>query len=99
MPCRLLTATPGLEPSQRTQLLASSPLIKPAHMAVVSAGDSRVRETDWEDADHFLAFVQHRGRIWEMDGNTPRRGPLDRGAASDDLLAVSYFNATSAIWQ
>lgn len=59
-------------------------------MAVVSAGDSRVRESDWEDADHFVAFVCHAGRVWEMDGNTPRRGPLDRGPASDDFLEVSH---------
>ncbi|EKD01802.1 hypothetical protein A1Q2_03865 [Trichosporon asahii var. asahii CBS 8904] len=76
----------ALDPDRRTALLAASPLIKPAHMAVVAAGDSQVRESDWEDADHFLAFVRHDGRIWEMDGNTPRAGPLDRGPASNDLL-------------
>lgn len=64
-------------------------------MAVVAAGDSQVRESDWEDADHFLAFVRHDGRIWEMDGNTPRAGPLDRGPASNDLLEVSPTVLTS----
>lgn len=83
----------ALEPDQRTRHLAASPLIKPAHTAVVTAGDSRVRESDWEESDHFLAFVRHGGRVWEMDGNTPRRGPLDRGAAGSDLLEVSSSSA------
>lgn len=64
-------------------------------MAVVAAGDSHVRDADWTDADHFIAFVRHGGRVWEMDGNTPRRGPLDRGPASADLLEVSEDSATA----
>lgn len=65
-------------------------MIKKAHDACVTAGQTLVRESDWTDCDHFLAFVEHEGRLWEMDGNKPRKGPLDRGACTD-VLAVSLM--------
>ena len=52
-----------------------------------------MRDSDWEDADHFLSFVyaevEGKRRLIELDGNPPRDGPLDRGEASGDLLRVS----------
>jgi ubiquitin carboxyl-terminal hydrolase L3 len=60
----------------------------------VTAGQTRVRDEDWEECDHFLSFVHAKVdgelRNVEMDGNEPRTGPLDRGQASDSLLRVSH---------
>ncbi|WOO84301.1 Ubiquitin carboxyl-terminal hydrolase 3 [Vanrija pseudolonga] len=78
--CRSLT------PEGRTALLATSPLIKPVHNSLVTAGQTILRESDWADADHFISFIRHDGRVVEMDGARPRVGGVDRGAASDDLL-------------
>lgn len=46
-------------------------------------------ESDWDDCDHFLSFVQceigGERRLVEMDGNQARTGPLDRRASGDAL--------------
>jgi hypothetical protein len=51
-----------------------------------------LRDTDWDDADHFLSFVQAEvdgeTRLFELDGNAPRTGPLDRGRCTDLLQWV-----------
>ena len=85
-PARL---TVGATPEERTRLFKISPAIKSAHDAVVTAGQTRIRDSDWDDCDHFIAFVEHEGRLYEMDGNTPRKGPLDRGPCTDVLKVSS----------
>jgi len=83
----------AVEPRDRTALFASSRDIFDAHHSAITAGQTLVRDTDWEDADHFLSFVyagvEGKRRLVELDGNPPRDGPLDRGEASGDLLRVS----------
>ncbi|KAL1406749.1 hypothetical protein Q8F55_006153 [Vanrija albida] len=76
----------SLPPEGRTALLATSPLIKPVHNSLVTAGQTVLRASDWDDADHFISFIRHDGRVVEMDGARPRTGGVDRGAATDDLL-------------
>jgi len=80
-------------PADRTALFAQSKDIYEAHHNAITAGQSDIRESDWEDSDHFLSFVHAdiggQRKLLEMDGNEPRDGPLDRGEATDSLLLVS----------
>ncbi|RSH79577.1 ubiquitinyl hydrolase 1 [Saitozyma podzolica] len=81
--CRATTAP------ERTRLFAECDLIRDAHNGSVTAGQTVLRDTDWDDADHFLSFVQvevdGETRLFELDGNAPRTGPLDRGRSTDLL--------------
>ena len=81
------------QPTYRTALFAQSKDIYEAHHNAITAGQTTIRESDWEDSDHFLSFVHGdidgQRRLLEMDGNEPRDGPLDRGEATDSLLLVS----------
>lgn len=39
-----------------------------------------------DDVYHFIAFVPHKGRVYELDGLKP--GPIDHGTCGDDWVAV-----------
>ena len=85
----------GVEAAERTKLFAAETLIYDAHHSAITAGQTIVRETDWDDCDHFLSFVHAEvngeQRVLEMDGTRLRQGPLDRGGTSSgDLLEVSF---------
>jgi hypothetical protein len=81
-------------PDSRTALFASSREIYEGHHAVITAGQTEIRESDWEECDHFISFVygnvNGETRVIEMDGVPPRSGPLDRGPASGSLLKVCF---------
>ena len=81
-------------PDSRTALFASSREIYEGHHAAITAGQTEIRESDWEECDHFISFVygnvNGETRVIEMDGVPPRSGPLDRGPASGSLLKVCF---------
>ena len=85
--CRSVT------PEERTQLFAECDLIRLTHNEAVTGGQTLLRDTDWEECDHFLSFIQvemgGEKRLIEMDGNAPRTGPLDRGISRDLLSDVA----------
>ena len=39
---------------------------------------------------HFIAFVEHDGRLYELDGR--KSGPVDCGKIDGDFLSVSECN-------
>lgn len=47
--------------------------------------DSKAAEKD-DDVYHFVAFVPHKGRVYELDGLKP--GPIDHGSYTDDWITV-----------
>jgi hypothetical protein len=79
----------------RSKLFSSSPLIHTAHHSAVTAGQSQPREEDWDECDHFISFaygdVGGEKRLLELDGTSGRKGVLDRGLGSGDLLVVCSY--------
>ncbi|ORX37014.1 hypothetical protein BD324DRAFT_579520 [Kockovaella imperatae] len=93
--CRVAAHCVAAEPRERTHLFATEALIYDAHHSAIDAGQSIVRDSDWDDCDHFLSFVhanlQGETRVLEMDGTELRSGPLDRGKSQNgDLLDVGF---------
>ena len=41
---------------------------------------------------HFIAFVEHDGRLYELDGR--KSGPVDCGKIDGDFLSVSECTST-----
>lgn len=78
---KFIAASFAATPDERANALAEDAAIEAGHAEVVSQGQSaQVDDTQ----DHFVCFVHKAGRLWELDGR--KGGPVDCGAASDDLL-------------
>ncbi|KAJ5689794.1 Ubiquitin carboxyl-terminal hydrolase [Penicillium macrosclerotiorum] len=76
-----------LAPSPRAQLLYDSEFIEQAHMDAASKGSSSPPSPQDDNHHHFVAFVQKKSQVWELNGGL--NGPLLRGAlgGDEDLLS------------
>ena len=71
---RAATRPPARPPSHPLQA-------ETAHAEVVQEGQSSVQD---DTNQHFVAFVERGGRLWEMDGR--KACPIDHGPTSEATL-------------
>lgn len=83
----LLREAEPLEPGKRADLLYESKALESAHADAAKLGDTSAPQADSEVDLHFVAFVKHGGKLWELDGR--RKGPLCRGELGEDEDAMS----------
>uniref|UniRef100_A0A1D2A4N3 Ubiquitin carboxyl-terminal hydrolase n=1 Tax=Auxenochlorella protothecoides TaxID=3075 RepID=A0A1D2A4N3_AUXPR len=87
---RFREATAAKTPAERAAYLEDPPDasvdITSSHAAAAQAGSTAAPEATADIDLHFVTFVEHGGRLYELDGR--REGPVDHGASSrDGLLA------------
>ena len=80
---KFLAETANLTADQRAAHLESADDIESSHHALATEATSDVAHSI-NDNLHFIALVQRRGRLYELDGR--KDGPVDHGATSADTL-------------
>lgn len=71
-----------LDMTRRAEMLYNNEPFERAHRSVEEDGQSYSDSKIERDGGHFVSFVKHRGKLWELEGS--RMGPLDRGNLNDD---------------
>ena len=83
-----LEATQGMDPDGVGEYLENGPcaqLLASIHADAAEGGDTAAPSVDEEINLHFVAFVEHGGGLWELDGR--RAGPVYHGeTGKNDLL-------------
>ncbi|QIW99711.1 hypothetical protein AMS68_005229 [Peltaster fructicola] len=81
---KLIVKASSLRPVDRAQLLEDTDALEQAHQEAASGGDTSAPSADDSVDLHYVCFVKSEkdGHLWELDGR--RKGPLDRGALSED---------------
>jgi ubiquitin carboxyl-terminal hydrolase L3 len=87
---RFVQQARALPRQERAKLLEESELFADAHVEASSAGQALLRDEDADTQLHFTAFVQAMvdGEPHLIELNGIRRGPVDHGPSSGDLLSV-----------
>jgi ubiquitin carboxyl-terminal hydrolase L3 len=86
---RLREQALGFNVEERAKVLYDSQAFEEAHQSVAEMGDTAAPSA--EDGDrlgqHFVAFVKHDGKLWELEGS--RKGPIMRGTLGEgeDVLS------------
>lgn len=77
-----------LKPEARAALLYNSAALEASHAEAARKGDTATPENLDEDFHHFITFVKGSdGHLWELNGGM--KGPVDRGALTEDEDALS----------
>ncbi|KAM7207688.1 putative ubiquitin carboxyl-terminal hydrolase [Naviculisporaceae sp. PSN 640] len=76
-----------LDVTRRAEMLYNSEPFERAHRSVEEDGQSYSDSKAERDGGHFVSFVKHGGKLWELEGS--RMGPLDRGDLNDDEDVLS----------
>lgn len=85
---KFLEKSQTLDPEGRAELLAVDEEIEVEQATAVAGGQSAQVDDTWQ---HFVAFVEASGRLWELDGR--KGGPIDHGPTTratllDDAITV-----------
>ena len=84
---QLLKQVIPLSPTERAEVLYRSPELEAAHGAAAELGDTP-QVTEEHCGNHYICFVKaDDGHLWELNGGM--KGPVDRGALTDDEDALS----------
>ena len=78
---RFLRRTLTLDPDARATALETDVEVEAEHGEVVAQGQSAVVDDTWQ---HFIAFVEKDGRLWELDGR--KATPIDAGPTTPETL-------------
>uniref|UniRef100_A0A383W0T3 Ubiquitin carboxyl-terminal hydrolase n=1 Tax=Tetradesmus obliquus TaxID=3088 RepID=A0A383W0T3_TETOB len=85
---RFFEATQPMGAAERGAYLESppgdAPDIEEAHQAAGAQGDTAPPPAEQDVDLHFIAFVEHGGQLWELDGR--RKGPISHGPSQPDSL-------------
>lgn len=81
-----------LRPTERAQFVHDSDFLEKAHAVAAQEGDSTAPPLGEDPGHAFIAFVQAKGRLWELEGR--RKGPVDLGPLGDDedVLSTKALN-------
>jgi ubiquitin carboxyl-terminal hydrolase L3 len=80
---KLLSNAIDLDPDARAQLLYDSADLETAHMSAAVQGSTSPPDPREPNNHHFICFVKHGGRLWDLEGGWS--GPVPRtGLESDD---------------
>lgn len=84
---QLLKQVVPLFPTERAEVLYRSQELEAAHGAAAELGDTP-QMTEEEVGNHYICFVKaDDGHLWELNGGM--KGPVDRGALTEDEDALS----------
>merc|ERR1712018_897672 len=81
--------TKGDSPEVRAEKLEAHKAISEVHDEVARQGQTSAPSLDDKVDFHFIAFVEHDGRLYELDGR--KSGPVDCGKIEADFLTVSVM--------
>lgn len=87
---RIRRAAIPLKASERARMLYDSEAFEAAHKSVANLGDTAAPspEDGHRLGHHFVSFVKAGdGHLWELEGS--RKGPIDRGALTEDEDVLS----------
>ena len=85
----LLQATAEMTPAERARFIEESTDLEALHVSAADQGQSRQEALDADIDLHFVTFVSHNGKLWELDGRAT--GPILRSerCPPDALLEES----------
>jgi ubiquitin carboxyl-terminal hydrolase L3 len=88
---RAAALNPELTTLERAKLLEDSDELERAHAAAAVRGQTEAPSLEEADRDgnHFIAFLESDGRLWELEGNRP--GPIDRGPVGEAGLGAQVL--------
>lgn len=91
---KFLARTHSSTPHERARALEDDHLLEAAHAESAREGQTEAGSED-DDVDlHFVSFVEHNGRILELDGR--KDAPLDQGLISERGLLKSAADILQA---
>jgi ubiquitin carboxyl-terminal hydrolase L3 len=76
--------TKDLSPEERGKHLESDTTFGEVHEEVAQEGQTQAPPRDEKVDLHFVAFVHHKGTLYELDGR--RDGPVNHGPTTEDSL-------------
>ncbi|KAK3861096.1 hypothetical protein Pcinc_032896 [Petrolisthes cinctipes] len=79
-----LESTQSKNPEERGHALESDEGISKAHEESAQEGQTEAPDREAEVNEHFIAFVEVNGNLYELDGR--RKFPINHGASSPDTL-------------
>jgi len=77
-------ATKGMSPEERANHLENDAEFGVAHEESALEGQTKTPGKDEELKCHFVAFVHHKGNLWELDGR--KDAPILHGPTTPDTL-------------
>jgi ubiquitin carboxyl-terminal hydrolase L3 len=78
---KFLDKSKSLDPDERAALLSIDEEIEVEQATAVAGGQSEQVDDTWQ---HFVAFVETNGRLFELDGR--KGGPIDHGPTTRERL-------------
>lgn len=76
-------------PDERCKLLESNNDFKEAHMSSANEGQSGIPSTQDNVSHHYIAYVHHNGKVYELDGTIPGPISIKENVSKNDLLDVA----------
>ena len=73
----------GKSPKEAGEIFENADDLKEKHVEATNEGQTNVNE-HMDTCNHFIAFVEHDGYLWELDGRKNR--PINHGPTSPDTL-------------
>ncbi|CAO1424471.1 unnamed protein product, partial [Diamesa hyperborea] len=73
-----------LNPEERAKLLEADAAFIGAHQVLAAEGQTNAPSVDEKVNHHFIAFINHEGELYEMDGR--KNYPIKHGATKDDTF-------------
>jgi ubiquitin carboxyl-terminal hydrolase L3 len=84
--------TRSMSPDERAVALESETSLRDAHRGFAEQGQTRAPDPDEKVDLHFVAFVEHAGTLYELDGR--KAGPVRHGVTTPDSV---LFDACKVI--
>ena len=81
---KFLSSAESKPPSERSDVLEANEGFAQAHSLSAEGGQTACPTADERINLHFITFIHHEGRLWEMDGRRPR--PFAHGVTNPDNL-------------
>lgn len=81
---KYLDATRDLSPEERGKVLENDAGFTETHESVANEGQTAAPDINEKVYHHFVAFVHHGGKLYELDGR--KNFPVEHGATTPDSL-------------
>jgi ubiquitin carboxyl-terminal hydrolase L3 len=83
---QLLSDAVPLDTEARAQLLYDSEYLEKSHMAAALQGSTSPPDPSEPNGYHFICFVKHNGRLWDLEGGWSGPVPRTELTTDEDVL-------------
>jgi ubiquitin carboxyl-terminal hydrolase L3 len=90
-----LEKTASLAPDERAAALHEEPKLNDAHREFAAQGQTAAPDPADDVNLHFVAFVQHRGILYELDGRKP--SPIQHGPSGPDSFLLDACSVVKSL--